>query len=62
MTITDAARDHVLQIRSAEPEPDELALWVEIVGLSAGGYAYDMAFLRKEEIEGSDVVVDAAVG
>jgi Fe/S biogenesis protein NfuA len=62
VAITDAARQHVLEVRSAEPEPDQLALWVEIVGLSTGGYAYDMAFLRKEEIEGTDVVVDGGDG
>jgi Fe/S biogenesis protein NfuA len=62
VSITDPARDRVLEARSAEPEPDQLALWVEIVGLTAGGYAYDMAFLRKEEIEDSDVVVDGGGG
>jgi Fe/S biogenesis protein NfuA len=62
VSITDPARERVLEVRSAEPEPDQLALWVEIVGLSAGGYAYDMAFLRKDEIEESDVVVDGGDG
>jgi len=62
VAITDAARDHVIEIRSAEPEPDQFALWVEIVGLSAGGYAYDMAFLRTAEVEESDVVVDVGGG
>ena len=62
ISITDTARDHVLEVRSGEPEPDRLALWVEIIGLSAGGYSYDMAFLRMDEIEESDVVVDAGGG
>ena len=58
ITITEEARARVLDVRSREPEPGDLALWVEIVGVAGGAYQYDMAFLRHDEIDETDVVVE----
>ena len=42
--ITDAARDLVLTYRghSDKPNPERLAMWVEITGVSGSGFSYDM--------------------
>jgi Fe/S biogenesis protein NfuA len=57
ISITPEAIQKVLEVRSREPEPDELALWVEIVGIAGAAYQYDMAFLRLDEIDETDAVV-----
>jgi len=59
ISITAEARDRVLDVRSREPEPDDLALWVEIVGVAGGQYQYDMSFLRRDEIDETDAVTEA---
>ena len=41
-----------------EQEPAGLALWVEIVGVAGAAYQYDMSFLRADEIDETDVVVE----
>ena len=43
-TVTDRARKRVLAMRADEPEPDGLALWVEVVGANATEFVYDMYF------------------
>jgi Fe/S biogenesis protein NfuA len=57
ISITTEAIQKVLEVRSREPEPDELALWVEIVGIAGAAYQYDMAFLRLDEVDETDAVV-----
>lgn len=58
VTVTDAARDKVLEIRSAEEDPDSLGLRIEVVGASGVEYAYDLAFESLAEAgEGDSVVV-----
>ena len=42
LTITDTAREKILEVRASEPAPDTLALWVEVSGESAGAYTYTM--------------------
>jgi Fe/S biogenesis protein NfuA len=44
LTITDAARQIVVDARADEPEPDKLALWLEISGEAGGQFTYDMYF------------------
>jgi Fe/S biogenesis protein NfuA len=44
LTITDVARAKVLRVRDAEPEPEKLALWLEVAGVQGGKYRYDMYF------------------
>jgi Fe/S biogenesis protein NfuA len=58
ITITDAAIERVLEARAMEQEPAGLALWVEIVGVAGAAYQYDMSFLRSDEIDETDVVVE----
>jgi len=44
LTITDVARDKILEVRAAEPDSDALALWVTVTGEASGAYTYDMSF------------------
>jgi Fe/S biogenesis protein NfuA len=44
LTLTDAARDKILEVRAAEPDADALALWVTVTGEASGAYTYDMSF------------------
>ncbi|MDQ3943956.1 MAG: NifU family protein [Actinomycetota bacterium] len=44
LTITEVARQKVLRVRAAEPDPENLALWLEVSGVANGKYRYDMYF------------------
>jgi Fe/S biogenesis protein NfuA len=44
LTLTDEARNVVIDALSAEEQGDELALWVEVTGTQGAGYAYDLYF------------------
>jgi Fe-S cluster assembly iron-binding protein IscA len=57
VTVTDAAREKILEVRAGEPDPDALALWLEVSGAEGATYTYDMYFQRLDEA-GSDDGVD----
>jgi Fe/S biogenesis protein NfuA len=61
LTITDEARAKVLEVRAAEPEAAELALWVEVSGEQAGAYTYLMEFRPTAELDG-EVLIDHTEG
>lgn len=44
LTLTEAAREQVLELRRAEPDADSLALVVEVRGYRGGDFAYDVYF------------------
>lgn len=56
LTITEAARAKVHEVRAEESDPDSLALWVEVSGEQSGAFTYLMEFRRTEDF-GSDVTV-----
>jgi len=56
LTITDEARDMVVQARASEAEPESLVLWVEVDGEQAGAYTYLMEFRPEAELD-ADVLV-----
>jgi Fe/S biogenesis protein NfuA len=56
LTITDKAKKRVLEIRAGEPDGDNLALWVEVVGAAAGEYSYDLYFDLPSEATADDTV------
>ena len=58
ISITDDAVNKVLEFRSREHDPEGLALWVEIVGIAANAYQYDVSFIRRDEIDETDTVVE----
>jgi Fe/S biogenesis protein NfuA len=57
ITVTDAAREKVLEIRSAEEDPETLGLRIEVVGSSGVEYAYDLAFEPVADVAEGDSVV-----
>jgi Fe/S biogenesis protein NfuA len=57
LTISAEAHQKVLEVRNAEPEPDTLALWVEVNGEANGAYTYLMEFRPTAEL-GDDVLVE----
>ncbi|MGH9060877.1 MAG: NifU family protein [Acidimicrobiales bacterium] len=56
LTLTDAARAMVLEVRSEEDDADRLALWVEVSGVAAGAYTYDMYFQAAGDASPEDAV------
>jgi Fe/S biogenesis protein NfuA len=56
ITLTDAAREKADWFRSRDPEPDRLALWLEVTGVEAGSYTYNM-YLDDRAKAGADDVV-----
>jgi Fe/S biogenesis protein NfuA len=44
LTMTDEARNVVIDAMSGETPSDTLALWVEVTGTRGAGYAYDLYF------------------
>jgi Fe/S biogenesis protein NfuA len=59
VSITPAALETVLGIRSGDADPERLALWVEITGEAGQEYTYDMYLLPLEEAGPEDVVVES---
>jgi Fe/S biogenesis protein NfuA len=56
VTVTDSARAKILEVRASEPDPDALALWLEVSGAEAGAFTYDMYFRRIDEAVDEDAV------
>jgi Fe-S cluster assembly iron-binding protein IscA len=56
VTVTDAAREKILEVRAVEPDPDALALWLEVSGAEGATYTYDMYFQRLDEARSDDGV------
>ena len=56
IAITESARLRVLEVRAGEPEPESLALWVEVTGTAGTAFTYDMYFRRIDEAGDLDAV------
>jgi Fe/S biogenesis protein NfuA len=56
LSISEKARKRVLEIKGGEQDGDKLALWVEIVGIAGGDYAYDLYFDAPEQAAAEDSV------
>ena len=56
VTVTDAARERILAVRSGEPDADTLALWIEVNGESAGAFRYTMELRPVADAGDADVV------
>jgi Fe/S biogenesis protein NfuA len=57
LTITDAAQAKVLEVRANEPDPETLALWLEVSGTQGDAYTYDMYFQELDKAAADDVVL-----
>jgi len=51
--VTDAAREKAVWFRSRDPEPERLALWLEVTGVAQGKYTYNL-FLDEVDKAGPD--------
>lgn len=59
LTVTDTAREVVLEARSEEVDADTLALWLEVSGgAPTGKFSYDMYFQPPADARPGDVVLD----
>lgn len=56
LTITDAARERILEVRGGEPDPETLALWLEVSGVQGSAFTYDMYFRKVDEAGEADLV------
>jgi Fe/S biogenesis protein NfuA len=54
LTVSEKALRRVLDIRAQEDDPDSLALWVEVMGVNGGEYAYDIYFQSPAEAGAGD--------
>ncbi len=62
LTMTDEARNVVLDALANEERSDELALWVEVTGTRLGGYTYDLYFSDLADLpSGASVTRDGNV-
>ncbi len=58
MTVSPNARDKVLELRAAEPDADDLALWVEVTGAQGRAYTYDLYFASQAEATDEEIIED----
>jgi Fe/S biogenesis protein NfuA len=58
MTVTDAAVEKAVMVRARESDPERYALWVEVVGVQAGEYAYDLSLQPLAEAPADAHVTD----
>ncbi len=58
LRVTEQARAMVTDIRSAEDNPEDLALWLEVNGAANGSFTYDMWFQQAADAGPNDAVAD----
>ncbi|HVB05450.1 MAG TPA: NifU family protein [Acidimicrobiales bacterium] len=56
LQVTDAARALISEARAGEPEPEHLALFLEVSGAADGAYTYDMWFEKATDAGPRDAV------
>jgi Fe/S biogenesis protein NfuA len=61
LTVTDIARDKILELRAQEEGPDELGLRIEVTGVRGVDYTYDLTFdpIAAADTDAGDVVEQA---
>jgi Fe/S biogenesis protein NfuA len=56
LTVTDAAREKIVEVRAAEPDTDTLALRIEVTGEKAGAFTYALELVPLSDAASDDVV------
>jgi Fe/S biogenesis protein NfuA len=56
VTVSEEARKVVLSAMAEEPDPESLALWLEVRGVQAGAFAYDLYFQARRDAGEDDAV------
>jgi Fe/S biogenesis protein NfuA len=54
--LTDEARTKIVEVRSAEPDAENLGLWIEVSGEANGAYTYTMELRPLEDAAAEGVV------
>jgi Fe/S biogenesis protein NfuA len=54
VTLTPEAHSVVREAMAAEPDPDALALWLEVRGVQAGSFVYDLYFQAVSDADDGD--------
>ncbi len=54
LSITDKALANILDIMSEEPDSAELALEIRVTGVGSGGFTYEMAMIRIDDVSAQD--------
>ncbi len=54
LRVSDSALAMVLDVRAAEEQPETLALWVEVTGVSGSSFTYDMYFQAADDARPDD--------
>lgn len=56
ISLTPEAHQVVVDALAQEPDPDRLALWLEVRGVQAGAYVYDLYFQALADADAEDAV------
>ena len=56
LNLTERALSEVVSVRGEEPEPERMALWVAVTGVSGANYTYDLYFQAAADAGPGDVV------
>jgi Fe/S biogenesis protein NfuA len=58
LTVTEPAREKILELRNQEDEPETLGLRIEVTGQRGVEYTYDLTFdpLEDADVDGGDLV------
>ncbi|MBW3642338.1 MAG: NifU family protein [Actinobacteria bacterium] len=56
LTVTDQARKKIVALRADEPNAEDLALWLEVTGVTGTEYVYDLYFEALAKAGPDDVV------
>ena len=61
LTVTETARDKILELRAQEEDPDGLGLRIEVTGVKGVDYTYDLTFdpIAEADTNAGDVVEKA---
>ena len=54
LSVSEKAQKRVLDLLAGEDSPEELALWIEVMGANGGEYAYDLYFQAVGEAGAGD--------
>ena len=57
LRISPTAREKLLEVRTGDPHPERLVLWLEVTGVVDSEYTYDMYFQLREALTASDAVL-----
>ena len=56
ISLTPEAHQVVVEAIAQEPDPERLALWLEVRGVQAAAFVYDLYFQAQTDADGDDVV------